>query len=108
MSKYNNNTYPYKNYEYGTSDTSKGWYCEEQARTCNQCREPTIVTYNLRTHEVEIFNLDDNYPYQKTRHRHPTDNITRASVISAIAVEKRYLFEVGPGDFDPVYKGIVK
>jgi hypothetical protein len=90
-----------KKYSYGTPDISKAWYCEEQARSCNQCREPTVVAFNLRTHQVETFDLNDNYPARKIKHRHPADNITKASVISAIAVEKRYLFERRPGDYDP-------
>jgi hypothetical protein len=89
-------------------DTNDNWLCEEQARKCNQCGESTIVTYNLRTHEVETYDLDDSYPDQKTKHRHPADNITKASVISAIAVEKRYLFERRPGDYDPFLRRIMK
>ncbi|MPZ06620.1 MAG: hypothetical protein GEU26_09430 [Nitrososphaeraceae archaeon] len=83
------------------------WYCKEQSRICNQCREPTIITYNLRTHQVETFELDDKYPEQRRKHRHPADNVTRASVISAIAVEKRNLFERRKGDYDPVSRRVI-
>lgn len=94
----------YKHY-YRTSDTFKGYV--EQARMCNQCREPTIVEYNLRTQKVSTYELDP-YPEQRINHRHPADNIAKASVISAIAVEKRYLFEKRPGDYDPVLGRVLR
>lgn len=98
MSNNNRNNESYKHY-YMIPDTRKDY--EEQSRTCNQCREPTIVEYNLRTQKVSTYELDP-YPEQRINHRHPADNITKVSVISAIAIEKRYLFEKRPGDYDPV------
>ena len=98
LSNNNKNDESYKHY-YRTHDTYKDFV--DQARKCNQCKEPTIVEYSLRTHKVETYELDS-YPRQRINHRHPADNTTKASVISAIAVEKRYLFEKGPGDYDPV------
>ena len=94
MSSFNNRTQPYKN------------FVEEQARKCNECGEPTIVEYNLRTRGITTFELDP-YPNQRIKHRHPTDNITKASVVSAIAVEKRDLFERRSGDYDPVLGSII-
>lgn len=88
MSNINNGTPPYKNYNYRIPDTYKDYV--EQARSCNQCREPTIVEYNLRTQEVGTYELDP-YPRQRIEHRHPADIVTRTSVISSIAVEKRLL-----------------
>jgi hypothetical protein len=105
MSNNNNRSGSNKYYDYRIPNTHKDY--EEQARSCNQCREPTVVAYNLRTHGVETFELDNNYPIQRKKHRHPADNITKFSVISAIAVEKKYLFEKRPGDYDPVSRRII-
>jgi len=89
-----------------------GWYCKKQARNCNQCGKPTLIVYNLRTHQVHTFDLDeDKYPeqeQQRRKHRHLADNITRASVISSIAVEERFLFKRRPGDYDPVSRRIIR
>jgi len=105
VSTYNNGTHPYKKYDYRTTDTCKD-FVEEQARKCNECGEPTVVEYNLRTRGITTFELDP-YPNQRIKHRHPTDNITKASVVSAIAVEKRDLFERRSGDYDPVLGSII-
>jgi hypothetical protein len=104
LSNNNKNDGSYKHY-YRTPDTYKDFV--DQARRCNQCKEPTIVEYSLRTHKVETYELDP-YPDQRINHRHPADNITKASVVSAIAVEKRYLFEKRRGDYDSVSGTIVK
>jgi len=96
---------PYKDYDYRICDTCEDFV--DQARRCNQCKEPTIVEYSLRTHDVSTYELDS-YPRQRINHRHPADNATKTSVISAIAVEKRYLFEKRAGDYDPISKRIVE
>jgi hypothetical protein len=101
-----NKDYPNTECNHDTTPKSYKDYVE-QARTCNQCREPTIVEYNLRTQKVSTYELDP-YPDQRINHRHPADSITEASVLSAIAAEKRYLFEKRPGDYDSVLGRVLR
>jgi hypothetical protein len=110
MANYNTSKGYYKDYPKRKRyhESKNDWPCEEQARKCNQCGEPTVVTYNLRTYQVDTFELDVRYPNRRRKHRHQADNITKASVISSIAVEKRNLFERRSGDYDPVSRRIIK
>ena len=75
---------------------------EEQARKCNRCGKPTIITYNHTTYEANTYDLDDNYPYIKIKHRHSADDTTIVNVVDDITIEKKLAFEKGPGDYDPV------
>ncbi|MGH9982981.1 MAG: hypothetical protein ACRD8W_03395 [Nitrososphaeraceae archaeon] len=97
MSNNINHREQYKDYVYRTSDTFKRPHVfkdfVEREQNCNQCGEPIIVEYGLRTHEVLTYELDP-YPDQRIEHKHKADPITKASLISGIAVEMRYLYEV--------------
>ena len=73
----------------------------EQACTCKECGQATIVEYNLRTHAIATYELGP-YSEQRINHRHPADNFTKASIVSAIIVEKRCSFERRVEGYDHV------
>lgn len=64
------------------------------AITCNRCREPLLVEFDLITEESIAYELTDLGIKQKQKiHRHQCDSELRHSVIKAVAVEKWYLHD---------------
>ena len=64
------------------------------AITCNQCCKPLLVEYDLATEQTNAYDLTDlsNDPKQII-HKHPCNPDLRNSVIKAVEVEKRYLYD---------------